>query len=49
MTAGAIVTMVGLGIILVRELRLAREWIPVIVGIGLFILGAVRYLTSRRD
>ena len=49
MTAGAIVTMVGLGIILVRELRLAREWSPVIVGIGLFIVGAVRYLTSRRD
>ena len=49
MTAGAIVTMVGLGIILVRELRLAREWIPVIVGTGLFIVGAVRYLTSRRD
>ena len=49
MTAGAIVTVVGLGIILVRELRLAREWIPVIVGVGLFMVGAIRYITSRRD
>ena len=49
MTAGAIVTVVGLGIILVRELRLPREWIPVIVGVGLFMVGAIRYVTSRRD
>ena len=49
MTAGAIVTVVGLGIILVRELRLPREWIPVIVGVGLFMVGAIRYFTSRRD
>lgn len=49
MTAGAIVTVVGLGIILVRVLQVPREWIAVIVGIGLFIVGAIRYYTSRRD
>lgn len=48
MMAGAIVTVVGLGIILVRELRVPREWMPVIVGVGLFILGYIRYLTSRK-
>lgn len=49
MTAGAIVTVVGLGIILVRVLQVPREWIVVIVGIGLFIVGTIRYYTSRRD
>jgi glucose uptake protein GlcU len=48
MMAGAIVTVVGLGIILVRELRVPREWMPVIVGVGLFILGYIRYLASRK-
>lgn len=48
MMAGAIVTVVGLGTILVRELRVPREWIPVVVGVGLFILGAIRYLTSGK-
>ena len=44
MMARAIVTVVGLGIILVRELRVPREWMPVIVGVGLYI----RYLASRK-
>ena len=48
MMAGAIVTLVGLGIILVRELRVPREWMPVIVGAGLFILGYIRSLASRK-
>lgn len=48
MMAGAIVTVVGLAIILVRELRVPREWMPVIVGVGLFLLGYIRYLTSRK-
>ena len=48
MMAGAIVTVVGLGIIIVRELRVPREWIPVIVGVGLFILGYIRFLTSGK-
>lgn len=48
MMAGAIVTVVGLGIIIVRELRVPREWIPVIVGVGLFILGSIRFLTSGK-
>jgi len=48
MTAGAIVTVVGLAIILVRELQVPREWVPVIVGLGLFIVGYVRYLTAGK-
>ena len=49
MMAGAIVTVVGLGIVLVRVLRVPHEWMPVIVGVGLFMVGAIRYFTSRRD
>ena len=48
MMAGAIVTVVGLGIILVRELQVSREWIPVMMGVGLFLLGYIRFLTSRK-
>ena len=48
MTAGAIVTVVGLGFVLVRELGVPRQWIPVIVGVGLFVVGGIRYLTSRK-
>jgi glucose uptake protein GlcU len=48
MMAGVIVTLVGLGIILVRELRVPREWMPVIVGVGLLILGYIRFLTSGK-
>ncbi len=48
MMAGVIVAVVGLGIILVRELRVPREWIPVIVGVGLFIVGYIRFLTSGK-
>ncbi|HZV94550.1 MAG TPA: hypothetical protein VFF62_01415 [Candidatus Nitrosocosmicus sp.] len=48
MMAGAIVTVVGLGIILVRELGIPRYWMPVVVGVGLFLVGYIRFLTSGK-
>jgi hypothetical protein len=49
MTAGAIVTLVGVGIVLVRVLRVPEYWVPLMVGLGLFLVGATRWITSRRD
>ena len=47
MTAGAIVAFVGLCIILVRVLKVPEYWVPLMVGIGLFLLGVLRWFTSR--
>lgn len=47
MTAGMIVTFVGLCIVLIRLLRVPEYWVPLMVGVGLFLLGLVRWLTSR--
>ena len=47
MTAGAIVTIVGLGIVLMRTLHLPGYWTPVIVGVGLFVAGAIVWATSK--
>ena len=47
MTAGAIVTIVGLGIVLMKTLRLPGYWTPVIVGVGLFVAGAIVWAMSR--
>jgi hypothetical protein len=47
MTAGAIVTLVGLGIALVKTFDIPGYWIPVLVGIALFLAGIVMYATSR--
>ena len=47
MTAGAIVTIVGLGIVLIRTLDLPGYWTPVIVGLALFTAGAILWATSR--
>jgi hypothetical protein len=49
MTAGAIVTLVGLGIVVVKVGRVPGYWVPVIVGIGLFLIGSIRWLTAGRD
>jgi hypothetical protein len=40
--AGVIVTLVGLGVILVRTLALPREWVTVGVGLALVIAGLAR-------
>ena len=45
--AGAIVSFVGLVIVLVRVLQVPEYWVPLMVGIGLLVLGFIRKLTRR--
>jgi hypothetical protein len=46
-TAGTILTVVGLGIILVKTVRLPGYWMPFIVGVGLLLAGLIVWATSR--
>ena len=47
MMAGVIVTFIGLCIILVRVLRVPAYWIPLMVGVGLFLMGFIRWLAQK--
>jgi hypothetical protein len=47
MTAGVVVSVFGVCIVLVRVLRVPEYWVPLMVGVGLFLLGLVRWLTSK--
>ena len=47
MTAGAIVSVIGLGIILIKTMRLPGYWMPFIVGVGLLLAGALLWALSR--
>ena len=47
MMAGLIIALIGLCIVLVQILHVPRYWIPLMVGIGIFLVGLVRWLTSR--
>ena len=47
MMAGAIVALIGLCIVLIRVLHVPEYWTPLMVGVGLFILGLVRWLTGK--
>jgi len=47
MTAGLIVAFIGLCIVLIRVLRVPEYWVPLLVGVGLFLLGFIRWITSR--
>jgi hypothetical protein len=51
MTAGAIVTLIGLVIVLVRVFRVPEYAVPLMVGVGLFLLGLIRWMSTggRRD
>ncbi len=49
MLAGAIVIVIGFGVALVKAWNLPSYWIPVVVGIGLVVIGAVRWMTSKGD
>ena len=49
MTAGAIVTMIGLAIVLIKTLRLPGYWTPVIVGLALFAAGVIVWVVSKDD
>jgi hypothetical protein len=47
MTAGAIVTIIGLAIVVMKTFQLPGYWVPVIVGIALFAAGAIVSAISR--
>jgi hypothetical protein len=47
MTAGAIVTIIGLGIVAMKTFHLPGYWTPVLVGVSLFAAGAVVWAMSR--
>ena len=42
MMAGLIVTLIGIGIVLVREFQVPGYWIPLAIGVALLVVGAVR-------
>jgi len=46
-TAGAIVTFVGLCIVLVKVVRVPEYWIPLMVGVGLILFGLLRRFIRR--
>jgi hypothetical protein len=45
--AGTILTFIGLCIVLVRVWHVPAYWVPLMVGIGLIVMGLLRRLTSR--
>ena len=47
MLAGAIVSVVGLGVGIMTVFKIPRYWTVVLVGIVLFLAGALWRLTSR--
>jgi len=49
MVAGAIVIVIGFGVALIKALNLPNYWIPLVVGIGLLVIGAIRWATSGGD
>ena len=46
-TAGAIVTFIGLVIVLVKVLRVPNYWVPLMMGIGLLLVGLIRRLSTK--
>jgi hypothetical protein len=48
MLAGGIVIVIGLAVAIAKRLELPNYWIAVIVGVGLFLIGLVRWGTSGR-
>jgi hypothetical protein len=47
--AGAIVTLVGLGVVLIRTMAVPREWTTVLVGLALVAAGLVRRALRSGD
>ena len=47
MMAGLIVAFIGLCIVLVQVLHVPRYWVPLMVGVGIFLLGLGRWLSAR--
>lgn len=44
--AGTIVSFVGLCIVLVKLFHVPEYWVPLLVGLGILLMGLVRRLTS---
>ncbi|HKC08457.1 MAG TPA: hypothetical protein VKJ67_16405 [Methylomirabilota bacterium] len=49
MMAGLIIAFIGLCIVLVQVLQVPRFWVPLMVGVGIFLVGLVRWLTTRNS
>ncbi len=49
MMAGAIVIVIGFGVALIKAWNLPSYWIPVVVGVGLVVIGAIRWVMSKGD
>ena len=47
--AGLIVTLVGLGVVVLRTFAIPREWTPVLVGVALMAAGVARRALGGRD
>ena len=47
MMAGLIIAFIGLCIVLVQVLSVPRYWVPLMVGVGIFLVGLARWLTTR--
>jgi hypothetical protein len=47
--AGLIVTLIGLGIVLVRTLAIPREWTTLMIGLALLLAGALRRALRSGD
>ena len=47
LVSGAIMTVIGLCIVLLRVFQIPAYWIPLLVGLGLLLVGLVRRLASR--
>ena len=47
--AGAIVSFVGVCIVLVKTLHVPEYWVPLMVGIGLLLMGIVRRMTRKEE
>jgi mannose/fructose/N-acetylgalactosamine-specific phosphotransferase system component IIC len=44
--AGTILTVIGIAIVLLKVWHIPEYWIPLMVGMGLLLLGLVRRLTA---
>ena len=49
MVAGVIVTLVGLFIVIRREMGIPSYWTPLLVGIGLLIAGVLRSVAGGKS
>ena len=47
MTVGSIITIIGLSIVLFKVLRVPGYWVPVVIGLAIFVVGLVRWLTAK--